>query len=87
MTIHHKKFGEGVVTDNNGTVIIVEFKECGEKRLSTVVSAANEIISIDTDEYMEIIKGCQDLLKRESFIRSSLSSAEKEFSAYADYLD
>ncbi len=77
--IQHKKYGEGVVVENTGTMLSVDFPEVGEKKLGTFVSVANGIISIDTEGYAETIDIYCDSLKKESSIKAMLSYAEKEF--------
>ena len=87
VTIHHKSFGDGTIRENKGTNIVVGFPTVGEKQLGTFVSAANGIIKVDADNYMERIDGYRDVLKKENSIRTAYSYAEKQFAPYAEYLD
>ena len=87
VTIHHKSFGDGTIRENKGTNIVVGFPTVGEKQLGTFVSAANGIIKVDADDYMERIDGYRDVLKKENSIRTAYSYAEKQFAPYAEYLD
>ena len=86
-TVHHKKYGDGIIKRNSGTIITVEFPEIGEKQLGTFISAANGIIIMDADGYADRIGSYRELLKNESSIKNGLSYAEKEFAPYAEYLD
>lgn len=85
--VHHKKYGDGMIKRNSGTIITVEFPEIGGKQLGTFISAANGIITMDADGYADRIDSYRELLKNESSIKSGLSYAEKEFAPYAEYLD
>ena len=84
--IQQKKYGEGIILDNNGTAITVDFPDYGQKQLGTFFSLSNGLISMDgVDE--ELLKMSLNLIKKESLIRSGLTYAEKEFAPYAEYLD
>lgn len=85
--IHHLTYGDGIITENNGSNIQVNFSQIGEKRLGTFVSAANGLITVNTEDYSEKIKDYAALLKEDSSIRNHLSFAEKEFAPFAEYLD
>ena len=85
-TIRHKKYGEGIIRSNNGTTLTVEFPEEGEKQLGTFVSLANGLITSDADNEEEFSR-CRELSKKESLLKSKLVLAEKEFAAYAEYME
>lgn len=85
--IHHKKYGEGIVKNNTGAKLIVDFKSMGEKQLGTFSSAANDIITVDKEEYTIQIEKYREYLKRERSIKTALSYAETEFAQYAELLD
>ena len=85
--IHHVTYGAGIITENNGSGIHVNFSQIGEKRLGTFVSAANGLITVNAEDYSEKIKAYAALLKEDSSIRNRLSFAEKEFAPFAEYLD
>ena len=65
----------------------MNFPQIGEKCLGVFVSAANGLITVDTEDYSEKVKDYSALLKEDSSIRNRLSFAEKEFALYAEYLD
>lgn len=83
----HMKFGDGVVKENTGTAIRVEFTGFGEKTLGTFVSAANGLITVDMDGYAEHIAKYRDCLKKEGSMKSAVSYAEKELAPYVEYLN
>ena len=85
--LHHKKYGEGTITNRDGDSITVEFLEAGPKKLGTPQSVAIGIISVDAEEYKEKIKEYIDILRKESSVKTALSYSEKQFQPYADYLD
>lgn len=85
-TVHHKKYGDGVIRENTGTIITIDFPDDGEKQLGTFVAAANGIITSDAEDYEDKINSYKELLKKESSIKTRLSYAEKEFAPYAEYL-
>ena len=85
--LHHKKYGEGIIIDQDGNNITVEFSEVGPKKLGTHQSVAIGVISVDTEEYKEKIKKYIDILKKENSVKAALSYSEKQFQPYADYLD
>lgn len=85
--IIHKKFGTGIIKDNDGTSITVMFTNGDTKRLGTLVSVANDIISIDETEYKEKMHNYKILLKKEKSIRTSVIYAERELEPYIEYLE
>ena len=85
--IIHKKFGTGIIKDNDGTSITVMFTNGDTKRLGTLVAVANDIISIDETEYKEKMHNYKILLKKEKSIRTSVIYAERELEPYIEYLE
>lgn len=85
-TVHHMKYGDGVIRENTGTIITVDFPDDGEKQLGIFVATANGIITSDVTDYTDKINSYKELLKKESSIKTGLSYAEKEFAPYAEYL-
>ena len=85
--IIHKKFGTGIIKDNDGTSITVMFANGDTKRLGTLVAVANDIISIDETEYKEKMHNYKILLKKEKSIRTSVIYAERELEPYIEYLE
>ena len=65
-------------------MITVDFGD-NKRKLGTVLSAANEIISIDDNEYHKKIEDYKDVLKRENDIINRYSYSEKEMVKYKDY--
>ena len=86
VTVRQKKFGEGIIRSNNGSVITVDFPEDGEKQLGTFISISNGLISAQGDDTEEF-RACMELVKKENLIKSGLIYAEKEFAPFAEYLD
>ncbi len=87
MKLQHKKNGEGLIKNNDGSSIVVDFPEEGEKHFGTMVAAVNGIIMSEAPGYSEKLAEFKDYLKRESGIRTALTVAEREFSEYAEYLE
>lgn len=87
VTVNHTKYGDGVISDNSGTIITVDFPEVGEKQLGTFIAAANGIILVDVAGYAEKLAAYRDILKKESSVKTGLSYAEREFAPYAEYLE
>ena len=85
--IIHKKFGTGIIKDNDGPSITVMFANGDTKRLGTLVAVANDIISIDETEYKEKMHNYKILLKKEKSIRTSVIYAERELEPYIEYLE
>lgn len=85
--IIHKKFGTGIVKENDGTSITVAFTNSDTKRLGTLVAVANDIVSIDEAEYKEKINDYRMVLKKEKSIRTSVTYAERELEPYIEYLE
>lgn len=86
-TVRHAKYGTGIVTENTGTNITVDFDDAGTKKFGTILAAANGIITQDEADYTEFIAKYRDVLKKSSSITSAVSYAEKVFAPYAEYLD
>jgi hypothetical protein len=86
-TLHHNKYGDGVIKNNSGTNITIDFPEVGEKKLGTFISAANGIIVTDADGYTERIKAYKNVLLNESSIKTAVSYAEKALAPYTEYLE
>ncbi len=85
--LQHKKYGSGVIVDKNGSTVEVEFANEEKKKLGIVLSAANNIVELCTDDYAENIGRYRDVLKKESAIKNAVSYAEKNFVPYAEYLE
>ena len=75
------------IKDNDGSIISVVFANQEEKRLGLVVSAANDIIFINEEEYKVKINGYKEFLKKDQAIRLAVSYAENELVPYIDYLN
>ena len=85
--IRHRTYGEGIIRENDGSIITVDFPGNEGKRLGTFISVANGIISAADDHDDDRMAEYRGLLKKESSIKTGLSYAEKEFVQYAGYLD
>lgn len=85
--IHHTRYGDGVIRENSGTIITVDFTEIAKKQFGTFVAAANGLVSVDIDGYAEKLAAYRDILKKESSIKTGLSYSEREFAPYAEYLE
>ena len=84
--INQKMLGEGVIKKNEGDSLLVDFSEHGEKKLGTFVSLSNGLITTH-DADMAKLKQCAEVIKKESLLKTGLAYAEKEFVAYAEYLE
>ena len=85
-SIYHISHGSGIISENNGTRITVDFPEAGRKLLGIFKSAANGVITVDADDYADKMNVYKELLLKEDSIKSNLSYAEWEFAPYAEYL-
>ena len=85
--LNHKSLGKGIIKETTDTTITVEFTDSGIKKLGTVLSAVNGIISVDTDDYKDNINKYRTLLKNESNIKNAYNRAEREMAEYSDYLE
>ena len=85
--LNHKSLGKGIIKETTDTTITVEFTDSGIKKLGTVLSAVNGIISVDTDDYKDNINKYRALLKNESNIKNAYNRAEREMAEYSDYLE
>ena len=85
--IQHKKYGMGTITDNNGSSIEIEFANGDKKKFGMVLSAVNNIIVSQTDDYAEQMQKYRETLKKEAAIKNTVSYAEKNFAEYAEYID
>ena len=85
--IQHKKYGMGTITDNNGSSIEIEFANGDKKKFGMVLSAVNNIIVSQTDDYAEQMQKYREILKKEAAIKNAVSYAEKNFAEYAEYID
>lgn len=87
MTLQHKKNGEGLIKNNDGSSIVVDFPKEGEKHFGTVVAVVNGIIMSGEPGYSEKLAEFKDYLKRDSSIRTALTVAKREIAEYAEYLE
>lgn len=87
MSVRHKKYGEGRVSEKHGTTIEVTFANEDKKKFGIIVVAVNDIIASEIKGYNERINEFRPVLKKESSIRSAISFAEKNFAPYAEYLE
>ena len=85
--IQHKKYGLGTITDNNGNSIEIEFANGDKKKFGMFLSAVNNIIVSQTDDYAEQMQKYRETLKKEAAIKNAVSYAEKNFAEYAEYID
>lgn len=85
--IQHKKYGLGTITDNHGSSIEIEFANGDKKKFGMVLSAVNNIIVSQTDDYAEQMQKYRETLKKEAAIKNTVSYAEKNFAEYAEYID
>ena len=85
--IQHKKYGLGTITDNHGSSIEIEFANGDKKKFGMVLSAVNNIIVSQTDDYAEQMQKYRETLKKEAAIKNAVSYAEKNFAEYAEYID
>lgn len=63
--IQHKKYGLGTITDNNGSSIEIEFANGEKKKFGMVLSAVNNIIVSQADDYAEQMQKYRETLKKE----------------------
>ncbi len=87
MIIRHKKFGEGTITENNGSTVTVQFANAGEKQLGMVVAAAKGLISAESEAYVKTIEIYGEYLKKEDSIRNAVRYAEMELVPYSEYVE
>jgi len=87
MSVRHKKYGEGRVSEKHGTTIEVTFANEDKKKFGIIVVAVNDIIVSEIKGYNERINEFRPVLEKESSIRSAISFAEKNFAPYAEYLE
>ena len=85
--IQHKKYGLGTITDNNGSSIEIEFSNGEKKKFGMVLSAVNNIIVSQADDYAERLQKYRETLKKEATIKNAVSYVEKKFADYAEYID
>lgn len=85
--IQHKKYGLGTITDNNGSSIEIEFANGEKKKFGMVLSAVNNIIVSQADDYAEQMQKYRETLKKEATIKNAVSYAEKKFAEYEEYID
>lgn len=85
--IQHKKYDLGTITDNNGSSIEIEFSNGEKKKFGMVLSAVNNIIVSQADDYAERLQKYRETLKKEATIKNAVSYAEKKFADYAEYID
>lgn len=77
--IQHKKYDLGTITDNNGSSIEIEFSNGEKKKFGMVLSAVNNIIVSQADDYAERLQKYRETLKKEATIKNAVSYAEKKF--------
>jgi len=86
--IHHKKYGDGIIRSQSGSGIDVEFSDAGIKKLGLAVSTANNIITIDDENYNETIAQYRDVLKKNGQdVSNAVVSAEGKLAPYLEYLE
>jgi len=86
--IHHKKYGDGVIQTQRGNNISVNFPDVGAKTLGLAVSAVNNIITIDAEDYAERIEQLRNILKKdERQITEAVVNAEQRLEPYLEYLE
>ena len=86
--IHHKKYGDGIIRSQSGSGIDVDFSDAGTRKLGLTVSAVNNIITIDSENYSEIIAQYRDVLKKKGQdISKAVVSAEEKLAPYLEYLE
>ena len=85
--IQHKKYGTGTITDNNGSFIEIEFANGEKKKFGMVLSAVNNIIVSQADDYAEQMQKYRETLKKEATIKNAVNYAEINFAEYAEYID
>ena len=85
--LHHTSYGEGIVLDNDGKHLKVEYLGIGIKNTATFIAAANRIITVDLDGYSEKIDEYAEYLKYESEIKTLCLYWEANFAPYAEFLD
>lgn len=72
---------------NNGSSIEIEFANGDKKKFGMVLSAVNNIIVSQTDDYAEQMQKYRETLKKEAAIKNAVSYAEKNFAEYAEYIE
>ena len=85
--IIHKKYGFGTVVEKNDNTITATFENGQQKKFGLVLSTANNIISVQTDDYAEQLQKYREILKKETTIKNTVSYAENNFALYAEYLE
>lgn len=88
LTVKHRVFGEGVIEECTGTIIVVHFAKTDEtKKLGLTVAIGNGLISLPSDDMTQKIKEYIPVLNRETQIPGNLSRAVDELQPYLEYLD
>ena len=82
----HKKYGEGIIKENAGEIIVVDFSGV-IKELDAGVCIVNGIISLDDDKFAARFEEYSDVLENADLIKSRLICAEREFAYYSEYLE
>lgn len=86
--VRHQTFGEGVVTDNNSTDLVVAFPEVGEKTLKTCFAASHELILPANSEQAAQIKEDKPVLAlSRRALADELEKLEKNLLPVMEYLD
>lgn len=86
--LRHKKYGKGTVKENDGEHIVVRFSKAGQKKLSTIVSAANDIIISDDPDYETRMEEYREYLKKDkAALESVMNFAGKQLEPYENFLD
>lgn len=89
--ITYKSFGKGasaysgVITKKSDETITVNFEDGTTKTIGTIVSVVNGFVrlkDVDNDNFASTL----EILKNKSKIETELSTAEREFAPYSEYL-
>lgn len=88
ITIIHKLFGEGIITEVKGDLTFVQFKKNNEvKKLVISALLINNLIIIEDKEIKDKISSYKHLLIKENDIPRSLTQAKEKLAPYQEYLD
>lgn len=88
LKVKSRRNGDGVIKENKGDGrLLIDFSIAGEKLLGTAVSLANDIITVEDEEFSKWLNENKAVLKDEKKIPQRLETAANQFAPYAEYLE